>query len=87
MAGVLSATAFGEGRCGRRGQVEQIVQLAIGEQAAVGGDPGPVEFELEAAVERDPQGWCLGFTRRVHHQPSDHRYVSDPSGKSARRVS
>jgi hypothetical protein len=53
-------------RRGRRGQAEGVVQLAVGEQAGVGGDPGAVELELEAAVERDPQGF-VGFTRRVRH--------------------
>ena len=63
---VLPAPALGEGRRGRRGQAEGVVQLAVGEQAAVGGDPGAVELELEAAVEGDPQG-LFRFTRRVRH--------------------
>ena len=66
VADVLPAPAFGEGRRGRRGQAEGVVQLAVGEQAAVGGDPGAVELELEAAVEGDPQG-LFRFTRRVRH--------------------
>ena len=49
-----------------RGQAEGVVQLAVGEQAAVGGDPGAVELELQAAVEGDPQG-LFRFTRRVRH--------------------
>ena len=53
--GCSSHADLGEGRCGHRGQAEHIVQLAVGEQAAVGGDPGPVELELEAAVEGDPE--------------------------------
>jgi hypothetical protein len=63
---VLPAPAFGEGGCGRRGQAEGVVQFVVGEQAAVGGDPGAVELELEAAVEGDPQD-LFRFTRRVHH--------------------
>ena len=66
VADVLAAPALGEGRCGRRGQAEGVVQLAVGEQAAIGGDPGAVELELEAAVEGDPQG-LFRFTRRVRH--------------------
>src|SRR3954451_6514228 len=50
VADVLAAPAFGEGRGGRRGQAEGVVQLAVGEQAAVGGDPSTVEFELQPAV-------------------------------------
>ena len=67
VANVLSAPALGEGRCGHRGQIEGIVQLAVGEQSAVGGDPRPVELELDAAVEGDPERWLLGFTRRIRH--------------------
>ena len=66
VADVLAAPALGEGRCGHRGQAEGVVQLAVGEQAAVGGDPGAVELELEPAVEGDPQG-LFRFTRRVRH--------------------
>jgi hypothetical protein len=51
---------------GRRGQAEGVVELAVGEQAGVGGDPGAVELERQAAVERDPQG-LFGVTRRVRH--------------------
>ena len=62
----LPSPALGESRGGRRGQVEGIVQLAVGQQARVGGDTGAVELELEAAVERDPQRFAR-FTRRVRH--------------------
>ena len=55
-----------ENRGGRRGQAEDIVQLTVDEQAAIRGDPGTVKFELEPAVERDPQR-LLRFTRRVRH--------------------
>jgi hypothetical protein len=63
---VLATPAFGEHRHGHRGEAEGVVELAVGEQAGVGGDPGPVELELEAAVERDPKGF-FRFTRRVRH--------------------
>ena len=64
---VLPAPTFRESRHARRGQVEGIVQLAIREQTAIRSNPGTVKFELEAAVERDPQRWCLGFTRHIRH--------------------
>ena len=64
---VPSTPTLAEGRCGHRGQIEHIVQLAIGEQAAVRGDPRPVELELDAAVEGDPERRLLGFTRRIRH--------------------
>jgi hypothetical protein len=68
---VLPAPAFRESRHARRGQVEGVVQLAVGEQAAIRGDPGTVKFELQAAVERDPQGWFFGFTRRIRHDTAE----------------
>ena len=66
VADVLATTTLAEGRCGHRGQVEHIVQLAVGEQSAVGGDPRTVELELDAAVEGDPKR-PVRFTRRVRH--------------------
>jgi hypothetical protein len=63
---VLAAPPFGEGRHAHGGEAEDVVQLAVGEQAGVGGDPGAVELELEATVEGDPQGF-FRFTRRVRH--------------------
>jgi hypothetical protein len=66
VADVRPAPTLGEGGCGRRGQAEGVVQLAVGEQAGVGSDPRPVEFELEAAVEGDPER-LFRFTRRVRH--------------------
>jgi hypothetical protein len=50
----LGASALGKGRGGHGGEAEGVVRLAVGEQAGVGGDPGPVELELEVAAERDP---------------------------------
>src|SRR5829696_10022134 len=44
-------STLGEGRGGPGGETEGVVQLAVGEQAAVRGDPGAVELELEPAVE------------------------------------
>jgi hypothetical protein len=66
VADVLAASAFGESGRGRRGQAEDIVQLAVDEQAAIRGDPGGVKLELEAAVEGDPKG-LVRFTRHVRH--------------------
>jgi hypothetical protein len=63
---VLPTPAFGKSRHAHRGQIEGIVQLAIREQAGVGGDLRPVELELEAAVESDPER-LFRFTRRVRH--------------------
>ena len=62
---VPAAPPLGECRSGHRGQAEGVVQLAIGEQAAVRGDPRTVELQLDPAVEGDPKRRLLGFTRRV----------------------
>jgi hypothetical protein len=63
---VLPAPTFGERRRRQGGEAKSLVQLPVGEQAAVGRDPRPMELELKAAVERDPQG-LLRFTCRVRH--------------------
>jgi hypothetical protein len=42
-------------------------RASIREQAAVGGDPGAVEFQLDPPVESGPQRQLSGFTRRVPH--------------------
>jgi hypothetical protein len=54
------------------GEPEGVVELAVGEQAAIGGDPGAVELELDPAVENGPQRELFGFTRCAPH-------VRDPS--------
>ena len=51
---VLPAPAFGESRRRHGGEAEGIVQLPVSEQAAVRGDLGPMELELDPAVEGDP---------------------------------
>ena len=65
---VPAAPPLAECRSAHRGQIEHIVQLAIDEQSAVRGDPCPVELELDAAVEGDPERGILGFTRRIRHE-------------------
>jgi hypothetical protein len=47
-------------------QAEGIIQLAVGEQAAVRSDPRTVELELDPAVEGNPKR-LVRFTRRVRH--------------------
>jgi hypothetical protein len=49
-------------------QSEGIVQLAIGQQAGVGGDIGAVELELQSAVEIEPRSVQFRFTRWVRHE-------------------
>jgi hypothetical protein len=45
---------FRENRHAQCGQAKGVVQLAVGEQAAVRGDPRAVEPELQATIEGDP---------------------------------
>jgi len=37
------------------GQSENVVQLAVGEQSAIGGDHGTAKLKHQAAVEIEPQ--------------------------------
>ena len=49
------------------GQAHRIVQLAIGQQSAIGGDHRTVELEPQAAVEIEPQRLGFRFTRRIRN--------------------
>ena len=55
VTGVLATAAFRQRRASQIGQPERIIQFAVGQQSGVGGDPAAVEFQLQAAVEIDPQ--------------------------------
>jgi hypothetical protein len=46
-------------------QPEGVIELAVGQQSGVGGDPGTVELKLQAAVEIEPQRTINRFTRWV----------------------
>jgi hypothetical protein len=67
MAGVLATAAVEELRGRDLGEPQSIVEFAVGEQTAVGGDPRPVEFELDPAIESGPQRQLFGFTRHIRH--------------------
>jgi hypothetical protein len=49
-------------------QPERVIEFAIGKQPGVGGDPGAMKRELQAAVEIKPQWRRPRFTRRVRHK-------------------
>jgi hypothetical protein len=80
VADVPPAPALGEGRRGRRGQAEGIVQLAVGEQAPIRGDPGPVELELSRRSKVPLSGGSLAspVASAIPH-PSGCYYAFDPS--------
>jgi hypothetical protein len=65
--GVHATTTFRQRRASKIGQSEGVIKLPVGEQTRVGGDPAAVEFQLQAAVERDPQSATIRFTRWVVH--------------------
>ena len=67
MAGVLATAAVEELRGRDLGDPEGIVEFAVSEQTAIGGDPRPVELELDPVVESGSQRGFFGFTRRVLH--------------------
>jgi hypothetical protein len=65
VARILAAAVIEE--LGNRdlGEPEGGVELAVRKQAAVGGDAGAVEFQLDPPVESGPHTQLFGFTRRV----------------------
>ena len=63
---VPAAPPLAECRSAHRGRAKRVVQLEIGEQAAVRSDLGTVELQVDPAVERDPNR-LVGLTRRVRH--------------------
>jgi len=65
VADVLSAPTLDKSQRGYRRQVEGIVQLPVSEQAAVRGDPSTVKFQLDPAVEGNPEWLLAGSIRRV----------------------
>ena len=62
---VLAASRLGQDRPGHAGQPKRVIQFAIDEEAGIRGDLAAVKFQLQAAVEIDPQMRLSGFTRRV----------------------
>jgi hypothetical protein len=65
---VVDPDPHGTGLCDRDlGEPEGIFKFSVSEQAAVRGDPGAVEFELDPAVEIDPRRLRCCFTHRMRH--------------------
>ncbi len=52
---------------GHAGQPKRVIQLAIDEEAGIRGDLAAVKFQLQAAVEIDPQRRQFRVTHRVRH--------------------
>ena len=48
-------------------QPERVIELSVGKQSGIGGDPGTVELKLQAAVEIELRSAIIRFTRWVLH--------------------
>jgi hypothetical protein len=55
VASVLPGAQIDEEVAGQGGQAERVVEFPKREQAGIGGDGRTVEFQLQSAVEGDPQ--------------------------------
>jgi hypothetical protein len=69
VAPVLPGARIDEEVAGQGRQAESVVEFAKREQTGIGGDGGAGEFELQAAVEIEPETTALAFTRRIAHPP------------------
>ncbi len=59
MARVRATPQVRQRRPTQIGQAENLVQLAVGQEPSVRRDLAAMEFQLQAAVEIDPQRWEL----------------------------
>jgi hypothetical protein len=69
VADIPAASAIAEHGCGEIRETKSVVQFAIGEQATIRRDTSAMEFELDPAVETEPQSRLLAFTRPVCTRP------------------
>jgi hypothetical protein len=67
VADVPATPTIAEDGRGEIRETENVVQVAIGEQATVRWDAGAAKFELDPAVEAGPQNRVFAFTLRVLH--------------------
>ncbi len=69
VATVPPGAGVGENLGGHDREAERVVEFPEREQPGIGGDGRAVEFELQPALERDPQLSPFRFTRRLVHPP------------------
>lgn len=62
---VPAGARIGDQIRGHVGQAKGVIEFAVKQQAAVGADGRTMEREFDGAVELEPQGPGLRFTRRV----------------------
>ena len=72
VSSVLAGARLRQSLAAACGQSEHVVQFAIRQQSAIGGDHRTAELEHQAAVEIEPQRLAVRFTRRVPHDRSVH---------------
>ena len=65
MPSVLAGTAVLENIPSNFGQAKRVIKLSIGEKPTVGSDLVTVKFQLQTAVEINPQRSLSAFTRWV----------------------
>jgi hypothetical protein len=64
MATVLASARIRQRIGCRVGQAQRVIQLAVRQQPAIGGDRGTAKLQHQTTVEIEPQS----FTRRVRHR-------------------
>ena len=70
VAAVLARPGVGENFSGQVCQAERIIEIAKREQTSIGRHSRPMEFQLQAGIERDPENGTAFVTRcTVHIQP------------------
>jgi hypothetical protein len=67
VADVPAAPTIAEDPRGEIRETENVIQFAIGEQAAVGRDASTVELELDPAIENGLQSGVFAYTLHVRH--------------------
>ena len=63
--------------CAQRSQPEHLIEFAVGEQSGIRGDLTTEEFQLQQAVETDPQIALLAVTHWVSLS-AGHELAEDP---------
>ena len=70
VAAVLAGPGIGETLSGQVCQAERIIEISKREQTSIGCHSRPMEFQLQAGIERDSENGTAFVTRyTVHLQP------------------
>jgi len=66
----VRASRIGQVLCDEGAEAQSLVQFPHEDQAAIGGDLGSLEHDLQHGVERELEGLVLGFTHWVCTSPA-----------------